>query len=258
MPLLRVPAAYYSIEEDVNSKSTVSMQDVQFIRFLHRVQQHVGHGLRQIFDTALVLKNIDPDSVEYDITWPPLSTADEQAAADSFYREAQAWALLLGTNAQNQTPVIDREWVQQHGLELTEEEMNELNARLDAQAEEQRKAAIAAGAKVEEIGTFPSGGSAATNGVKPGGTNAPAVHDHTQRASRSRTGTEQGGNTARRPVRQEMRDAAKLLLQQARARLDPQLAAVEQGQAHALELSRELATLLPTRGEPNGDSSADD
>jgi hypothetical protein len=241
--LLRVPAAYYSIEEDVNSKSTVSMQDVQFIRFLHRLQQHTGHGLRQIFDTALVLKNIDPDAVEYEITWPPLSTADEQAAADSFYREAQAYVLLLGTNAQNQTPVVDREYVQKHGLELTDEEIEELNQRLDEQAVAAQAEALAMHAKMTEIGTVPGPG-APPNGIKPGGSNAPSVHDHNQRTSPSRTGKRQGANTA---VRQEMRATAQQLLQAARERVGSQLTTIEDGQAQALRLTRELTELMPTR-----------
>lgn len=238
---LRVPAAYYSIEEDINSRATVSMQDVQFVRFLHRLQQHVGHGIRQICDTSLVLAGIDPDTAEYEIKWPPLSIADEKAAAESLYREAQAYALMLGTNAQNQTPVIDRTYVQKHLLEMEDEDIEELGRRLDEAAAAQREADLAAGAKVTAIGVPPGG---PPNGIKPEGTNEATIHNHTQRADPAKAAN--GANTAKR-MRQEMRHAARLLVQESRQRLDPQLAAVEQGQARALDLSRELAVMFPER-----------
>lgn len=133
---LRIPPAHMGWEEQVNAKATVSAQDVQYIRFLRRLQQLVGQALEQIYDTALVLQGMDPSECEYEITWPMLSATDEAAAADAEFSRAQA------DNLYAQLGAIDAEWIQMHRLDWTDEEIEEFKERMD---EVNQAAAQAAG-----------------------------------------------------------------------------------------------------------------
>jgi hypothetical protein len=131
---LRIPPAHMGWEEEVNARATVSAQDVQYTRFLRRVQQLVGQALEQVYDTALVLAGIDPADAEYEITWPMLSASDESAAADAEFSRAQADEIYAALKA------IDTEWIQRHRFDMTDEEIAELEERM----EEANQAAAAA------------------------------------------------------------------------------------------------------------------
>lgn len=74
---LMVPKAYLGLERDVNAKSTLTEQDVQFARTVHRVQMALQEGLTQLFDRALILTGINPDEVEYSLSFPAISLIDE-------------------------------------------------------------------------------------------------------------------------------------------------------------------------------------
>lgn len=135
---LRVPRAHLGFEKDVNSKSTLTLQDVQFVRFLRDIQQVVGQGLTQIFDIALVLADLDPEEEEYQITWPRLSAVDQMNAAQSELWRAQAHAIY----ANAPFDAIDGKWVQQHVFNLSDEEIEEISKRI-AEYQTQRDAVIA-------------------------------------------------------------------------------------------------------------------
>jgi hypothetical protein len=118
-----------------------SQQDVQYVRFLRRLQQIIGQSLEQIYDTALVLAGIDPESVKYEISWPMLSAADESAAADSELARAQA------DNIYSTLGVLDTEWLQRSRFDMTDEEIEEIKERVDeADAEAVQQAADQAAA----------------------------------------------------------------------------------------------------------------
>jgi hypothetical protein len=121
---LRVPRAHLGFEKDVNSKSTLTIQDVQYVRMLRNIQQEVGKGLEQIFDTALVLAGLDPEKCDYEIVWPALSGVDQVNAAQAELMRAQ------GDQAYVTIGVIDPQWIQQHRFNLTDEEIDEINQRL--------------------------------------------------------------------------------------------------------------------------------
>lgn len=73
----KVPKAYFGMEEGVRSKSTITYLDVQFARFVRQIQLAMVHGYRQIYDTQLALRDIDPATAEYEIVPPVISTVDE-------------------------------------------------------------------------------------------------------------------------------------------------------------------------------------
>ena len=148
---LRIPPAHMGWEESVNARATVSAQDVQYIRFLRRVQQLVGQALEQVYDTALVLAGIDPATAEYEISWPMLSANDESAAADAEFSRAQ------GDEIYAELKAIDAEWIQRHRFDMTDEEIEEIEARM----EEANQAAAAAA----EVTAPPADGSGAQDSV---------------------------------------------------------------------------------------------
>ena len=74
---LMVPKAYLGLERDVNAKATLTEQDVQFSRTVHRVQMALQEGLQELFDRALILAGFNPDEVEYTLAFPAISLIDE-------------------------------------------------------------------------------------------------------------------------------------------------------------------------------------
>jgi capsid assembly protein Gp20 len=74
---LKVPKAYVGIERDVNAKATLTEQDVQFARTVHRIQMVLQAGIRELFDRALTLYGRDPKEVNYTISFPAISLIDE-------------------------------------------------------------------------------------------------------------------------------------------------------------------------------------
>lgn len=130
---LRVPRAHLGFEKDVNSKSTLTIQDVQYVRLLRDIQQIVGQSLKQLFDIALVLQDIDPEEAEYEISWPALNAVDQMNAAQSELFRAQAHAIY----ANAPFDAIDGRWVQQHIFNMTDEEMDEVDERVAIYKEDQ-------------------------------------------------------------------------------------------------------------------------
>lgn len=74
---LMVPKAYLGLERDVNAKATLTEQDVQFSRTVHRVQMALQEGLQELFDRALILAGFNPDEIEYTLAFPAISLIDE-------------------------------------------------------------------------------------------------------------------------------------------------------------------------------------
>jgi hypothetical protein len=128
---LRVPPAHLGFEKDVNAKATLTIQDVQYVRMLRSIQQLVGIGLEQLFDTALVLAGYDPEDIDYEILWPALQTNDQVSAAQAELYRAQADQIYMLLK------VIDPLWMQQHRFNLADEEIDEINVNLQKIADAQ-------------------------------------------------------------------------------------------------------------------------
>lgn len=72
-----VPKAYMAIEEGVRAKATIQQIDVQFARQVRRRQAALIPGLRQFYNIAFMINEIDPNSFKWDIVFPELATTDE-------------------------------------------------------------------------------------------------------------------------------------------------------------------------------------
>lgn len=127
---LKVPKAYLGLERDVNAKATLTEQDVQFARTVRRIQYALQEGLRQIFDFALIMQGIVPDTVEYQIGLPVISTIDE----------LRGWQIeqikVRIANMLKITTGIPNRWIYRELLGMTNEEIDALEIEAE---EEQRK-----------------------------------------------------------------------------------------------------------------------
>lgn len=137
---LWVPPAHLSFEQEINGKNTLGQQDVQYVRKLRDVQGLMSESLEQVFDTAFILAGIDPELVEYEISWPSLKAIDDLTAATAEKERALADAVYLGNSQQNGTPVIDPYWIMKHRLDMEDEEIEIMQSRMKAIQDEQDQA----------------------------------------------------------------------------------------------------------------------
>lgn len=122
---IKVPKAYLGVEKDVNAKATLTEQDVQFARSVRRMQFAVQDGLRQLFDTVLLLNGIAPSTVEYSIGLPVISTIDEIRTWEIEKIKLEVGQLLKSTVS------ISNRWIYRNLLNMTDEEIEELEKEQD-------------------------------------------------------------------------------------------------------------------------------
>lgn len=74
---LGVPAAYLGFEKDTRDKAVITAIDVAYARRLRSLQRAWGVGLRQIFDSQLVLDGASKTAFTYQLAFAPVATVDE-------------------------------------------------------------------------------------------------------------------------------------------------------------------------------------
>ena len=73
-----VPKSYLGLERDVNSKATLSWQDIQYARQLRKIQKEAAWFQHQVYDRQLLMLGYIPEKDLYTITYPPISFIDEE------------------------------------------------------------------------------------------------------------------------------------------------------------------------------------
>jgi len=176
---VRVPPAHMGFEKDINAKATLTLQDVQYVRFLRRIQQTMGQGLEQLIDTQLILKGKDPKSVPYSVKWPRLSATDEAIASLAEMQRSQGDQVYL------QEGIISRNFVQQTRFGFDDDAIFEMEKEIAAdEARRQAQAEAAANlqvsvknAQVKAVAKGSNNGGDTRKGDPgPGGRSAPR-HD---------------------------------------------------------------------------------
>lgn len=130
----RVPRAYLGLEDQINAKATLAMEDRQYARTIQTVQSVVGRTLSKVIDVELILNNIALESARHAILWYNPSRADvvDKAQAQSqFSQAAQRWVEL---------GVVDPEFAATRYVGMTQAQWSEVSARLQAQAQAKAKA----------------------------------------------------------------------------------------------------------------------
>lgn len=171
---VRVPPAHMGYEKDINAKATLTLQDVQYVRFLRRIQQNHSHAIEQIIDTQLTLKGIDPKTVDYDVKWPRLSATDEAIASLAEMQRA------TGDQVYMQEGIISRQFVRRSRFGLDEQQDADMEKEVEADqakamAQDQQKADAEAdrqvkvkSAQVAAVGRN-NGGDTSRGNPPPGG-----------------------------------------------------------------------------------------
>lgn len=74
---MKVPKAFLGLEADTAGKNVIHEIEVSWARSVRRVQVALQTGLKELTDTALVLKGVDISRLAYAVVFPPISTIDE-------------------------------------------------------------------------------------------------------------------------------------------------------------------------------------
>jgi hypothetical protein len=74
---LKVPKTYLAHDKETRTRAVITEQDIQFARSVRRLQYLIQDGLEKLYNFALRLEGIDPETVSYEVGLPPISVVDE-------------------------------------------------------------------------------------------------------------------------------------------------------------------------------------
>lgn len=128
-----VPAALCGFEKNVNARSTLEQQGLQFARTVRRKQQEVVHLMHTVIQRALAAAGVKP-SIKYKIRMPRVSSFDEKMKADTNYVRAQTARILANDLG------MDFKFVMKEALGLSDEEVMTLATTREVQESSDRLA----------------------------------------------------------------------------------------------------------------------
>jgi len=112
---IKVPKSYLAQEQGV-ARAVLSSEDVRFARSVLRVQRELRNGIRRVCRIHLMAKNIDPDSVEFEIWMTVPSAIFELAQLE--VRNARA------DLAARMNDFVSLPWILKNVFGLSEEDMD--------------------------------------------------------------------------------------------------------------------------------------
>lgn len=120
---LGIPRAYLTFEEQLNSKTTLSQEDIRFARTIQRIQKLALSELNKIAMIHLyALGYTDSDDLmDFRLHLTNPSTVSEQMKLELMSARVTAYMSAV------QSVGVDRKWGQQHILKLSEEEIKRVN-----------------------------------------------------------------------------------------------------------------------------------
>jgi hypothetical protein len=97
---LKVPKAYLAIERDVNSRATVTNQDIQFARTVRRIQMAMRAGHHQTADLLLILEGNaslrrEIERETFSIALPAMQTVDEFREWETMRVQSQVASAMM-------------------------------------------------------------------------------------------------------------------------------------------------------------------
>lgn len=131
-----VPAALCGFEKNVNARSTLEQQGLQFARTVRRKQQEVVGLMNTVFQRALAAAGVKPE-IMYKIKMPRVSSFDEKMRADTNYVRAQTARILANDLG------IDFKFVLKDALGLSDEQVLSLASAREIQESSSRLADLA-------------------------------------------------------------------------------------------------------------------
>lgn len=115
---LKIPPAFLGREENTSAKNVLAHEDVRFARSVLRVQRELRNGLKKICNVHLASRNIDPESVDYDVYMTTPSGIYELAQME--IRKARVkFAEMLGD-------YVSKRWVMREILGFSDDQVDQL------------------------------------------------------------------------------------------------------------------------------------
>ncbi|MCK5615014.1 portal protein [Candidatus Pacearchaeota archaeon] len=137
--VVKIPKSWLGKERDVNAKATLSGQEAQFSRTIRRIQKvSLQNGLKKIYDIGLLLQGYDLTKVKYEILFPAIKTIDELHKWEVEKLRAEV-AKIYGIDLN----VLTDDFILSYFLDLTDEEIKDLNVDREKESEKAKKAAEA-------------------------------------------------------------------------------------------------------------------
>ena len=130
MAAFKVPNSFMGYEEEVNGKATLSAQDVRFARTIERLQRILVSELTKVAIVHLYSQGFrDSKLVEFELGLTNPSTIYEQEKI-ALWKDKNALAQELYTSK-----FVSRRWIYENILEMSEQEMEEMQEELDGDVE---------------------------------------------------------------------------------------------------------------------------
>ena len=120
-----VPKSYLGLERDVNSKATLSWQDIEYARMIRSIQKAMAGFQREVYNLQLVALGIEPTKEMYFVDYPPISFVDEEMRMSI---EQVRWNVALQAKGIGM-PIG---WILEKLLQLPREEVDKLSLEMDA------------------------------------------------------------------------------------------------------------------------------
>lgn len=122
---LKVPKPYMNFDENLSAKASLSQMDVRFSRTIQGFQKIIVAELNKLAMIHLFAKGFDgADLIDFELKLSnPSSVALQQ--------KLELWDVKFATGGSaKETGLVDKHWIQKNLLQLTEEEVAEINKGL--------------------------------------------------------------------------------------------------------------------------------
>jgi hypothetical protein len=124
---LKIPPAFLGVEEQVSAKNVLAHEDVRFARGVLRIQRELRNGLKKVCNIHLASRNIDPESVDYDVFMTVPSGIYELAQME--IRKARVeFAEMLGE-------WVSKRWIMREILGFSDDQIDQLMRERAQEAE---------------------------------------------------------------------------------------------------------------------------
>jgi hypothetical protein len=166
----KVPKSFIGYEEDINGKATLAAQDVRFARTIERIQRIMVSELTKIAIIHLYVQGFtDEKLVNFELSLTNPSTLYEQ-------EKINIWKERFGLAQQmtgGQTILLSQDWVYNHILELSEDEIAEERKKIIEDVKRQQEQQAMAQPQEPPMGGAPEGGAPPEGGPPPEGETPP-------------------------------------------------------------------------------------
>ena len=162
----KVPKSFIGYEEDINGKATLAAQDVRFARTIERIQRIMVSELTKIAIIHLYVQGFtDEKLVNFELSLTNPSTLYEQ-------EKINIWKEKFGLAQQmtgGQTILLSQDWVYNHILELSDDEIVEERKKIIEDVKRQQEQQAMAQPQDPQMGGAPPEGTPPEGEAPPEG-----------------------------------------------------------------------------------------